>query len=140
MKKLAILTLVTVCACLVALPSFSGQVIIVHPSNNASISITDIQRLYLAKKKTFSDGAIALPLNQAGSTPARVNFDSSVVGKTEAQMKSYWAKLIFTGKEAPLREFGGDPEIMELVAKNPSTIGYIEESSVNDSVKVIHKF
>ena len=70
----------------------------------------------------------------------RKKFDSTVVGKTESQMKAYWARLIFTGKAVPLKELANDQEIITLVEKNPSTIGYIDNANVTNKVKVLFTF
>ena len=123
-----------------SIASYAEQVVIVHPSNTSSISATDIQRLYLAKLKKFSNGSAADAVNQEEGSAIRINFDSTVVGKNEAQMKSYWAKLVFTGKEVPLKQAGSDQEVIDLVSSNPSNIGYIDASNVTDAVKVVHTF
>ncbi|WP_075184821.1 hypothetical protein [Teredinibacter haidensis] len=119
---------------------FAESVVIVHPENDASISAGDVEKLYLAKVKAFPGGSLALALNQTEGSDIRKAFDSGVIGKSESQMKSYWAKLVFTGKAVPLKELASDQEVVELVSKNPSTIGYIDARSVTDAVKVVHRF
>lgn len=131
--------------CIIALSAISlganaGWVVIVNPSNSAAISKQDVEQLYLAKAKSFSDGALAIALNHEEGTEIREAFDNQIVGKTPSQMKSYWAKLLFTGKAVPIKQMSSDQEVIELVTKNPSTIGYIDESSVTGSVKVIMSF
>lgn len=120
--------------------AFAEYVVIVNPANNTTVSKADIENIYLAKTKAFSDGTLAIPLDQEDGTPIRSAFESEIVGKTEAQMKSYWAKLVFTGKAAPIKQMANDQEVMELVAKNPSTIGYVNAESADDTVKIIERF
>lgn len=119
---------------------FAEQVIIVHPENNSSLSKKEIKRLYLAKMKSFPNGVTALPLNHKESSDSRKTFDKTVLGKSPSQIKSYWAKLVFTGKATPLKEVLSDDEIIKLVSINPSAIGYIDSSNVTDEVKVILSF
>lgn len=124
-----------------ATPVFAdGYSVIVNPANGASFTKDDLENLYLAKTKTFPSGELAIPLNQKDSSPIRVAFDSSVVGKSDAQMKSYWAKLVFTGKAVPIKQMVSDEEVIELVSKNPSAIGYVETSKVTGAVKVVLSF
>lgn len=129
-------------AALSAIPlgAHADWVIVVNPSNNVAISKQDIEELYLAKSKSFSDGSLAIPLNHEEDKEIREAFDDQVIGKTPSQMKSYWAKLLFTGKAVPIKQMSTDQEVIELVRKNPSTIGYIDEANLTDAVKVIMSF
>jgi ABC-type phosphate transport system substrate-binding protein len=123
-----------------ATSAFAGNVVIVHPKNNATITEKDLQRLYLAKRKKFSNGEPVIPLNHMDNVDIRVAFDKELIGKSPSQMKSYWAKLVFTGKEVPFKQVESDAEMVELVSKNESAIGYVDESSVTSEVKVVLKF
>jgi len=71
--------------------------------------------------------------------PTRSEFHDAVLGKSDAQMKAYWSKLLFTGKGTPPKETSV-AEMLELIADNPNTIGYIDAASVNGNVKVIATF
>lgn len=131
--------------CIIALSvlyngAHAAGVVIVNPGNNTEISKGDIEQLYMARTKTFPDGALAIPLNHEEGKEIREMFDSSVVGKTPSQMKTYWSKLVFTGKAIPIKQMSSDQEVIELVMKNPSTIGYIDEANVTDAVKVVMRF
>lgn len=124
------------------LPMFvcAEQVVIVHPSNTSALSDTDVANLYLAKTKTFPNGANATPLNLNDSSPLRSTFENSVVGRNESQMRAYWSRLLFTGKAVPIRQIDSDSQMVEAVASDPSAIGYVDKASVTDSVKVILSF
>ena len=63
----------------------------------------------------------------------------NLIDKTNAQVKSYWAKLIFTGKGTPPKEVANSDEVKKLVSTNPNTIGYIDKSHLDTSVKVIYE-
>lgn len=114
--------------------------VIVHPSNSSDISQSDVERLYLAKVKSFSDGTAAVPLNHEESTPTRTAFDDQAVGKSPSQMKSYWSKLLFTGKATPIKQVASDAEMISTVSSTPGAIGYVDAASVDDSVKVVLSF
>lgn len=115
--------------------------VIVSASNgNSSMSDKDIAKLFLGKSKKFPDGSQAIPVDQNAGSAARNSFRDTVLGKSASQLKSYWSRLIFTGKGTPPKESGDDAAVKKLVASNPNTIGYIDASAVDDSVKVLHKF
>lgn len=115
------------------------SVIIVHPSNANAMDVAAISKLFLGKSQKFPSGAEAVPIN-IESGGVRESFDKDVLGKSEAQLKAYWAKLVFTGKGSPPKEVATDADVKALIASNPNMIGYISSASVDDSVKVVHSF
>ena len=63
----------------------------------------------------------------------------TVARKNEGQINSHWTRMIFSGKASPMVIAGKDKDVLALVAKRPNTVGYIDASMVNDSVKVLLK-
>jgi ABC-type phosphate transport system substrate-binding protein len=114
--------------------------VIVNPANADKITKDDIQKLYLAKTKTFPGGGNATPIDQTEGAAIRVEFISKVIDKDEAQMKAYWSRLIFTGKGVPPKVVANDAEVKAIVKKDPSAIGFIDVISVDDGVKVVSTF
>lgn len=113
-------------------------VVIVHPSNPLTeISVDDVKKIYLGKKKFFPGGGAVVPGEQPKNTKSRKFFYGGIIGKTEAKLKSYWSRLIFTGKGTPPKVIGFDRVVKEWVAANPNAIGYIMRSEVDDTVKVL---
>ncbi|XPF94742.1 phosphate ABC transporter substrate-binding protein [Colwellia sp. RE-S-Sl-9] len=119
---------------------YAGVAIIVHPSNNASLDEETIAKIFLGKYKKYPDGGQAIPVDLTQGASARTSFVDTVLKKSDSQMKAYWSKLLFTGKGVPPKEVDTDAEVIDLVANNPSIIGYIDSSAVNDSVKVVYQF
>ena len=114
--------------------------VIVHPDNTSEISQKDIANLFLGKVTKFSNGLNSLPVNQKSGCAARDTFDQTVLKKNPSQMKSYWSHMVFTGKAIPIRNLENDADVIEFVSSNTNAIGYIDSSSVNDSVKVLLSF
>lgn len=117
--------------------ALAETVVVVHPSNSTEIDTKQIQRIFLGKEKKFSDGSETIPVNQVSDSSVRSNFDTSVLGRSSSQVSAYWSKLVFTGKGVPPKEVENDAAVIALVAKNPSAIGYVNSTSVDDSVNVI---
>lgn len=122
------------------LPGNAEVAVIVNPGNSSTFSEKDIKRIFLGKEKKFSNGSSIIPINLASGTPTREAFETNVVGKSASKMKSYWAKLVFSGKGNPPKEVSDAAEAISLVANNPAVISYIDVSEVTDKVKVIGKF
>ena len=117
--------------------ALAETVVVVHPSNSTEIDTKQIQRIFLGKEKKFSDGSETIPVNQVSDSSVRSNFDTSVLGRSSSQVSAYWSKLVFTGKGVPPKEVENDAAVIALVAKNPSAIGYVKSTSVDDSVNVM---
>ena len=119
---------------------FAETAIIVHPSNAASISPTILKRIFLGKVKAFDGSNAATPVEMAEGSATRSTFNGDFLGKTDAQMKSYWGRLIFTGKATAPLQAASDEAMIESVSKNPNMVGYIDASKATDAVKVVHTF
>lgn len=142
-KASCIKKLVTGCLMVGVFSSFTAiaeVAVVVHPSNDASLDKGSIGKLFLGKKKKFSNGRTALPINAPSGASVRDEFNEKVVGRNSSQVKAYWSKLLFTGKWVPPKEIPSDAEVIALIAANPDTIGYVDAGSVTDAVKVVGTF
>ncbi len=137
MKKLNQILLAAALCC-ATLSAQAALAIIAHPSNNlAGITADQAAQLFLGKTGEFANGRRAVPVDQAAGSAMRAKFYKSVIRKDEGELKTYWAKLLFTGKGQPPREVGDDAAIKAHVAANPEAIGYIDGKFVDGSVKVL---
>lgn len=120
----------------------SAEVAVIVSSNNSNsnISAADISKVFLGKSKSFPDGTQAIAIDQNDNSAARNEFNDKVLGKSSSQLKSYWSRLIFTGKGTPPKQVANDAAIKAAVAGNPAMIGYIDASAVDGTVKVVGKF
>lgn len=124
----------------ICIPINAEVMIVVHPSNANSLDQQKVVRLFTGKSKTFPDGSQAIPINQSESTATTEEFNAKVLGRSSSQLKSYWSKLVFTGKGTPPKEVSSDQEVIDLVAANPNVIGYVSAGTATDSVKVLLTF
>lgn len=127
-----------ICLWLITLSARAEIVVIISSSASQTTMDKDqISAIFLGKSATFPDGAQAIPVEQAEGTTPREEFHSVVTEKSASQLKSYWSKMVFSGKGTPPKEVPNTAEMLKLVAANPSTIGYVEKSAVNASVKIV---
>ena len=141
-KKIGTVWLACAGLCSVALSMsvWAEVVVVVHPSNTATLAADDIAKIYLGRTKAFPNWQTVLPVAQSEQSPATAIFNEKVLNKTGSQMKAYWSKLVFTGKGSPPKEVDSDAEIVALVSQNPNVIGYIDKAAVTDKVKVLATF
>jgi len=93
--------------------------------------------IFLGKTSRFPDGTLAVPIDLNEDSPAREKFYVQLTGKSPAQMKAHWSKIIFTGRGQPPRQAGSNAEAKKAIADNPNAIGYIDANQVDASVKVL---
>lgn len=102
-----------------------------------TFSRQQVADIYLLKLKEFPGGGDIVPVMQSGGA-LREEFLAKVLGKSDAQIKGYWARLIFTGKGIAPKEAGNSTELKRLVAEDPHRVGFIDRSEVDASVKIIY--
>ena len=102
-----------------------------------SLSKNEVLDIFLGRTSRFPDGSPAVPLDQAEGSAVRDAFYNELAGKSPAQMKAHWSKIIFTGRGQPPRQVANGAELKKRLAENPNVIGYLEESLVDDTVKVL---
>jgi ABC-type phosphate transport system substrate-binding protein len=106
-------------------------------STITSLSNAQVTDIFFGKVSRFPNGTLAVPIDQVEGSPARDEFYATFASKSAAQVKSLWAKIIFTGRGQPPRTVANSIEVRKLLAANPQAIGYIERSSVDNSVKIL---
>lgn len=119
--------------------AFADVVVIVHPSNQTSVSKDDLEAIFLGRRSTFADGSRATPFYLVAGDATRDQFDEKVLGRSTSQLRAYWSKLMFTGKGTPPQELSNSAEAVAKVAADSSGVAYVDEASVNSSVKVVFK-
>lgn len=119
--------------------AYADVVVIVHPSNQNSVSKDDLEAIFLGRRATFADGNRASPFYLVAGDAARDQFDEKILGRSTSQLRAYWSKLMFTGKGTPPSELGNSAEAVAKVASDTSAIAYVNEAAVSDSVKVVFK-
>jgi ABC-type phosphate transport system substrate-binding protein len=102
-----------------------------------SLTRTQVLDIFLGRSSRFPSGAQAVPIDQADGSAARDQFYAKLAGKSDAQLKAYWSKIIFTGRGQPPPAVANDIEVKKRLAENPAAIGYIEQNLVDDSVRVV---
>ena len=117
----------------------SADVVVVVPTKSpvtTTLSKNQVADIFLGKASRFPDGSQAVPIDQAEGSAARDEFYLKFAGKSAAQLKMHWSKIIFTGRGQPPREVSNSMEVKKLIVENPDAIGYIEPGMVDGSVKV----
>ena len=131
--------LIVVALSLIASAATASEVVVVSAKNPlTTLSKNQVMDIFLGRATQFPDGRRAVPIDQAEGSSARDEFYLKFSNKSPAQIKAYWSKIIFTGRGQPPRAVSSDAEVKKLILANQNDIGYIDESMVDSSVKVLH--
>ncbi|MGI4857349.1 MAG: phosphate ABC transporter substrate-binding protein [Janthinobacterium lividum] len=125
--------------CSIAMPAARAELVVVVSDKNPLATLTENQvaDIFLGRTGYFPGGGPATPIDQPDDSPSRAEFYRVITGKSPAQLKVYWSKLIFTGRGQPPREVGDAAAVKKLLIARPDTIGYIDSSDQDPRLKVI---
>ena len=115
---------------LFAVSAQAGVKVVVHATNTAdSVSKTKAADLFLKRVTRWENGRAVTPVDQSEKSTIRTAFTKDVLGKEVAWVKSYWQKMIFSGRATPPVELSSDNEVLEFVRNNADAIGYVSEGA-----------
>ena len=101
------------------------------------LSAGQVADIFLGKTTRFPDGSPAMPIDLQEESAARERFYAQYTGKSPAQVKAHWSKIIFTGRGQPPVQAASPEQARKMIADNPNAIGYIDNRLVDSSVRVL---
>jgi len=102
--------------------------LIVNASNTLpSITRTKAADLFLKRVTRWDNGRAVTPVDLSEKNTARGAFCKELLGKETAWVKSYWQKMIFSGRATPPVELSSDAEVLDFIKNNADAIGYVGE-------------
>ncbi|HTJ97540.1 MAG TPA: hypothetical protein VL381_08730 [Rhodocyclaceae bacterium] len=101
------------------------------------ISKQQIADLYLGRTRTSPAGDYITLLDQSDSQPVRERFFRQMTNMSLPQVNAYWARLTFTGRQAPPQTKSNDLMVIQAVSRTPGSIGYVGSVPSDAQVRVI---
>jgi ABC-type phosphate transport system substrate-binding protein len=112
--------------------------IIVHPdTETGELDTQNVRMLFLGERKSFPNGLHATPVNHVSGSPDRKEFFASVLSMPESGYSRHWKRKISTGTGHSPTELNSYEAILQSISSTPGSIGYIDASKVDDTVKVL---
>jgi ABC-type phosphate transport system substrate-binding protein len=119
-------------------PAVADIVVVVSPKSPiTALSKSQMTDIFLGRATRFPNGLLAVPIDQVEGSAAREEFYTRFVGKSAAQMKAYWSKIIFTGRGQPPTEVSDSAAVKKRILENQAAIGYIDKNMADASVRVL---
>ena len=112
------------------------RIAVITNIKNTSTQITHAEavNIFMGRFREFSDGSKAKPIDNVS---IENNFYIQLVAKSPAEIKAYWARLIFSGRTHPPTKGGDTDKVIDLVKREQQAITYVPFSQVDNSVKVL---
>lgn len=118
--------------------AFAELAIIVHPDLDTGVVDTqNVRKLFLGDRQAFPSGQHATPFNHTADSPDRKQFFALVLSMPEKAHKRHWKRKIAVGAGHSPTELGSHDAVLKSIANTPGSIGYIDATKVDDSVKVL---
>lgn len=113
-----------------------AELVVIANANNKlkNIDLSNLQDIFMGRKRAFEDGSIALPIDQAKS---RADFYLKLTNRPIEQINAYWARIMFSGEASPPKIMPDDASVISTVKENPGAIGYVSKENLNKEVKAL---
>jgi ABC-type phosphate transport system substrate-binding protein len=135
-SRLAVVALAALLA-LPVLPALAGPIVIAHPGvTETALSGGQVKDIFLGNSAQWSSGTRVVLCMLDDNEVSRA-FLTSRVGKSHKQFATFWKKAVFSGTGAMPNDFASEAEMAAFVAKTVGAVGYIDETTPHDGVKVI---
>lgn len=99
-----------------------------------ALSREDVINIFMGRYSKLPSGLTALPVDDRKEN---AGFYRLLVDKGLPEIRSYWARLVFSGRASPPRQVQGAQEVLEIVANNKGALGYVGRAEVTDDVRVV---
>lgn len=116
----------------------AGAIVVSKTSPLGPLTAVEAERIFTGLQRTVNGQVVGVIFQSSGAT--REDFDAKVLGRSSAEVNSYMAAMIFTGRASAPTEVPGDEQVKLMLAAKPNSVGYIKDAHVDDSVKVLFRY
>ncbi len=115
----------------------SFQVVIHAENPTTELPAATVSRMFLKKLKRWPHGVRVVPIDLQAKSEVRKDFTRAVHKKSVTAIKSFWQRMIFSGRgDPPPLEESSEEAVLDFVRSNPGAIGYVAVATpLGDGVK-----
>ncbi|HWL62509.1 MAG TPA: hypothetical protein VNQ32_06920 [Steroidobacteraceae bacterium] len=133
---IAVLTL-ALCGLLCRPAAATDYYIVVSESNaTRTLSGQEVLHIFMGRTRSFPDGVPATRYELADATQ-RAGFYRTLADMSLAQVTSYWARLMFSGRNLPPQQVQGEAALLEKVRRDPHAITWLPAQSSAPGVRTV---
>jgi ABC-type phosphate transport system substrate-binding protein len=129
-------------AMLLVLPTaaecLADVVVVVNASSGVErLSREEVINIFLGRFRQLPSGLPALPVDLPASQAEKATFYRLLVKRELAEINSYWARLVFSGRTTPPKQAKSEDEMIEFVGSTQGAVGYLERGKLDGRFKVV---
>jgi ABC-type phosphate transport system substrate-binding protein len=136
MRSRSLIAVLLLCMLASAAASADRIAVIVHTERVAELDMEAIAQIYLKRRRTWPGGDVIVPINREAGSATRARFTERVLRLDDSSLALYWNREYFLGVLPPAT-LASDEAILRFVARDRRAIGYVDSSTVDDSVRVV---
>lgn len=110
--------------------------VIVSTDRTAELSVDEVAQIFLKKRRFWHGGESIVPINRDASSTSREIFTKLLFHQEARFLQTYWNRQYYDGILPPVT-LASDEAVKRFVARERNAIGYIDETLVDDSVRVV---
>ena len=115
----------------------AGYKIVVNAANSsAGETKSTLTKIFLKKVREWDDKVKVTPYDLDDKSEARKAFSEAIHGKNVSAIKSYWQRMIFSGRDVPPDEIATEADLLKRIAADKGAIGYVSaKTALPEGVK-----
>jgi len=113
-------------------------VVVANPASGVTtLSRNEVINIFLGSFRQLPTGRVASPVDLPVGHPVRAEFYRRLVGKSPAEINTYWARLVFSARTRPPIQAERLQDALSLVQGSETAITYLERSQVKGPLRVV---
>jgi ABC-type phosphate transport system substrate-binding protein len=137
MKKYLFALFVVLGSLLLAAQAQAQVIVISNPGVKATeITKNDLRDVFTGAATALPGGGNVVPILLKAGT-VHEEFLQAYIGKNDTAYRAGWRSLVFSGQASMPKSLETDAAVVEFVAHNAGTIGYIGKATPHEGVKVL---
>ena len=111
-RVIGIVVMLTV---MLSLSASAEQLVVVGKRGGivSQLAKRDVIDIYMGRKRRLDNGVYVTPVDMDSDSGLRELFYQKLIRKTVAEINSYWAQLVFTGRAVPPRQADSVAEVID---------------------------
>lgn len=120
-------------------PASAATIYVVANKAAKTFDVTNdqLKQLFLDETTIVVNGVKLRPIDAPPGSDVRRDFYKIVAQRSNTQMKSYWARMVFTGKGVPPETSASELEVEKTVAQSEQKIGYLSHKPTDPNVQIV---
>jgi hypothetical protein len=111
-------------------------VVVGEHSPVTTLSQKEVMHLFMGRSRSFPDGSPATPHDLAQDAQ-REGFYRSLSGLTLPQVTSYWARLMFSGRNLPPARVETEADMVERLRTDATAIGWLPAAPKDGGIRTV---